>query len=427
MNIIERARQGRQALVALAPRTVWDWRRCPTCGRTHTQRWGPYVRRPWFLTGRRNLRVQRHKCLDCQRTYSEQSAVLVRGSWYAREVHRCAIDQWQHTGTSLRRTAEWLRSWLGQQERWQAWRPLDPPPVAACALAASTVQRWLDDAGKQAQASITDQLRGIVAARAVGVDGLWAKLTVGVRRVLLAVIDSVTGWVLPLWVAPGEEAASSWQELFARAELAGLDLERLRGVTSDGARGLLAFLRRGLPWILQQRCVWHVWRNLRGPVEALIQQATQGLTSEAAAARRQQVRDELSALIHAVLDAPNHAEAEVALVALAAHPLGATKAKQINEQFDQLLVYLVPYYQGLQRVTPEWVGRDFRLRLGHGRNHGSELRWERAALLWAIYHNFEPTQRRSERKRHYRYPGQSALHVAGASPGQLTYLDALGA
>ena len=90
------------------------------------------------------------------------------------------------------------------------------------------------------------------------------------------------------------------------------------------------------------------------------------------------------------------------------------------------MVHLLHYYRGLQRVTPEWYWRDFRLRLSHGRNHRSDQRLERAALVWAIYHNFEPAQRRSEHKRHYRYPGQSALEVAGAPPGKVSYLDALG-
>ena len=89
-------------------------------------------------------------------------------------------------------------------------------------------------------------------------------------------------------------------------------------------------------------------------------------------------------------------------------------------------MHLLDYYHGLQPVTPEWYWRDFRLRLSHGRNHRSDQRLERASLLWAIYHNFEPAQWRSERKRHYRYPGQSALAVAGAPPGQVSYLDALG-
>jgi hypothetical protein len=51
---------------------------------------------------------------------------------------------------------------------------------------------------------------------------------------------------------------------------------------------------------------------------------------------------------------------------------------------------------------------------------------ERAALVWAIYHNFEPAPWRSERKRHYRHPGLSPLHVAGVPPGKISYLDALG-
>jgi len=66
------------------------------------------------------------------------------------------------------------------------------------------------------------------------------------------------------------------------------------------------------------------------------------------------------------------------------------------------------------------------LRLSHGRNHGSERRLEQALLIWAIYHHFTPAQRRKERKRHYRHPGQSPLEVAGAPPGKLSYLDALG-
>ena len=78
------------------------------------------------------------------------------------------------------------------------------------------------------------------------------------------------------------------------------------------------------------------------------------------------------------------------------------------------------------RVSPEWHWRDFRLRLSRGRNHGSPVRLERAALVWAIHRNFTPAQWRCERKRHYRYPGQSPLEVAGMAPDKISYLDALG-
>jgi len=118
MNIIEQGRAFVESLRELASRSAWAWRRCPYCGQTNTYRNGSYVRRPWGLGGRRRVRVQRHYCRACRRSYSEQEAGLVVGSWYAREVRRMAVDQWQHSGTSLRRGAEWLRSLIGHQERW---------------------------------------------------------------------------------------------------------------------------------------------------------------------------------------------------------------------------------------------------------------------------------------------------------------------
>jgi transposase-like protein len=426
MNIIERGLAFLQWLVSLSQRTGWDWRRCPKCGSTITTKWGGYARHPWYLAGRQEVWVQRHRCKACRKTYGEQSALLIRGSWYAREVHRSAIDHWQHGGTSLRRTAEFLRSWLGHQERWLQWRPLDHARGERCYLAASTIHRWLDGAGKVAQASVAGQLAGIGQTQAVGTDGLWAKLKGKAQRVVLLVVDSVSGLVYPPVVAKGEESEGPWQRLFERAKQAGLDLDVLRGVTSDGAQGLIAYLRRGLAWVQHQRCVWHLWRNLGGELSRAAAKAAEGLTGEAAEQARKQVRDELGGLIHKIMDAKSYEQAEAALATLLGHPLGATIGNLLNEQLDRVLVHLLDYYRGLQRVTPEWYWRDFRLRLSHGRNHRSDQRLERAALVWAIYHNFEPAQWRSERKRHYRHPGQSALEVAGAPPGQVSYLDALG-
>src|SRR2546423_537377 len=93
---------------------------------------------------------------------------------------------------------------------------------------------------------------------------------------------------------------------------------------------------------------------------------------------------------------------------------------------DAAWVYECGYNQGLLRVSREWCWRDFRLRASHGRNHATDQRLERAALVWAIYHNFAPAQGRCERKRRYRHPGQCPLAVAGVPPGPVCYLDALG-
>jgi hypothetical protein len=351
--------------------------------------------------------------------------LLVRRSWYAREVHRAAIDHWQHLGTSLRRTAEVLRSWMGRQERWRLWRPLDPEPAERSTLAASTVHRWLDQAGEQAEESVAEQLADVDAGQVVGTDGLWTKLVGGTERVVLMIVDSVSGLIYPPVVVSGEEQASAWEQLFQQAQRAGLDLDRLRAVTSDGAKGLLSYLRSGLAWVQQQRCVWHLWRNVRRHVMKAARRAAEE-AGDAADEIRDTVATELMQLVRRVIDAVDDTAAEAALQELLAHPHGAPVGKWLSRFMDTLLVYQIPYCEGTQRVSPEWCWRDFRLRLSHGRNHRSEERVARAALVWAIYHNFQPAQRRSEQQRQYRYPGQSALQVAGAAPGEVSYLDALG-
>lgn len=426
-NIIDQAKAFVESLRALAARTVWDWRRCPRCGSTETCKHGHYVRRPWFFDGRRVVPVQRHRCLRCRRTYSEQSPLLVRGSWYAREVHRVAVDHWQHVGSSLRRTAEWLRSWLGRQERWQMWRPLDEPSQGErCYLAASTVCRWLDKAGAEAEKTLAKQLAGVPISRQVGVDGLWARLRGGAKRVVLALVDCVSGVVFPPVVVDGEDSELAWDHLFMRGKAAGLLLQALRGVVSDGNAQLLSYLRGALRWVNHQRCVWHVWQAVGRELGRIARQATVGLSEDVGKAARKLLVRELAGLIRAVVEAKSYAEAEAALAKLEAHAHGANLARNLRAVLDALLVHLQDYNRGLMRSAPEWLWRDFRLRLSRGRNHGSERRLERAALVWAVYHNFEPAQWRSERTRHYRRPGQSPLAKAGVPPGEPSYLDALG-
>ena len=427
MNIVERGRVFLQGLRALAGRTVWEWRRCPQCGETETCKWGFYQRRPWYLSGRQTVRVQRHRCHGCGRTYSEGSALLVRGGWYAREVRRSAIDHWQHLGTSTRRTAEVLRSWLGHQERWQVWRPLDSAPAdaTACHLSASTVERWLDQAGQTATTCVAEQLVGVASSGQLATDGVWARLRGGTKRVVLALVDNATGVVWPPVVVVGESTAAAWATLFTRAEQAGLVLREVRGIASDGATGLESYRRQAFPWVSHQRCVFHLWRGLAGAFAAAVATAATDLTGAAARTVTRQARRTLVGLVRAVYDASTEAQAQATLARLAAHDLGTALADLVAAHLEAAHVFRYGYNQGLGRASPEWLWRDFRLRASHGRNHGSEQRLERAALLWAIHRNFEPAQGRSEPSRSYRHPGHSPLAVAGLSPGDVTYLDAL--
>jgi hypothetical protein len=356
--------------------------------------------------------------------------LLVRGGWYAREVRRSAIDHWQHLGTSTRRTAEVLRSWLGRQERWQHWRPLDPAPTAAlaCHLSASTVERWLDQAGETAKARVGEQLVGVESSGQMATDGVWARLGGGTKRVVLALVDTVTGVVWPPVVVAGEGAAASWEALFRRAEQAGLVLSELRGIASDGATGLESYRRQALPWVSHQRCVFHLWRGLSGALAAAAATAATGASDLGKAAARRaatQARRTLIELVRGVYDAATEADAQAALARLAAHAFGQALADLVALHLEAALIHRCGYNQGLGRASPEWLWRDFRLRSSRGRNHGAEQRLERAALLWAIYHNFEPAQDRSERKRTYRHPGHAPLAMAGLPPGDISYLDAL--
>jgi hypothetical protein len=253
-------------------------------------------------------------------------------------VRRSAIDHWQHLGTSTRRTAEVLRSWLGQQERWQVWRPLDPAPsdATACHLSASTVDRWLDQAGATATAGVAEQLVGVESSGQMATDGLWTRLRGGTKRVVLALVDHVTGVVWPPVVVAGEGTAAAWETLFTRAEQAGLVLRDLRGIASDGATGLESYRRQALPWVSHQRCVFHLWRGLSGALTAAVATAVAAADLTGAAAQRaaRQTRRTLIDLIRGVYDAATEAEVQAALARLAAHELGHALAELVAVHLD---------------------------------------------------------------------------------------------
>lgn len=307
MNIIGRGKAFIERLRELARRKEWEWAVCPRCGSDRTHKHGRYERHPWTFGGRQTVEVQRHKCNACGRTYSEEDPDLVPKSWYARHVHRYTVDQWLHMRTSLRRTAELMRSLIGHVERWVLWFPLEEEGEGRvpCHMSASTVHRWLDGAGKEAQKSIEGQHEGIPCSGEMGCDGLWARMRGGAKRVVLMLVDSVTGVIWPPVVVKGEESAASWWQLFERAASAGLDLDDINGLTSDGAQGLLSCLRESLSWVHQQRCIWHLWRSLGGRIARQVKMAVAGLEEEEAQEARTRLRKELGKLAHDIFDAPS--------------------------------------------------------------------------------------------------------------------------
>ncbi len=427
MTMIERGRRFGQWVRGLLQRTPWQERQCVHCHSHETWKHGHYRRRPWTLDGRQDVVVQRYRCRRCGRSFTPDLALVARRCRYGREVRRCAIDLWQHGGSSVRRTAAWVRSVIGRQERWCLWRPWATPPAraAGCRLGASTVHSWLDTAGRRAEQATRRGLAAVPSSGQLGADGLWAKLGGKTKAVVLLLSDRVTGVAYPPVVVATEDDPAAWGRLFLCAARAGLRVSRVQGLVSDGSRGLAQFLEGRLVWVHHQRCVFHLWRNLASPLAAATTTAVGALRGAAATAVRRATRRELGALVHAVLDAADDVAAVAALKTLATHRLGAALARALRNEVDQVLVYQGAVTAGLGRVGPEWLWRDFRLRLSRGRNHRSTARLERAATLWTVYHNFEPAQWRRERKRTYRRPGRSPLALAGVPPGNVSYLDVL--
>jgi hypothetical protein len=258
----------------------------------------------------------------------------------------------------------------------------------------------------------------------MGADGLWARFRQGAQGVLLELTDSVTGVIWAV-VAVADESTESWKALLERAVEAGLEGLTLEGLTSDGALGLLSYLREAWSGVHHQLCVWHFWRSVAGDLARAASGAVKGIAKDAAKVMAQVVRQELTGLLHAVLDAQSFEQAEQALASLASHAHGQGLAQKVQEQGDRLFFHLLGCHQGLVRIAPEWLWRDFRLRPSRGRNHGCSERLQRAGLLWQVYHDLTPAQWRSEQKRTYKHPGQSPLEVAGSPPGEVSYLDAL--
>src|SRR4030067_3012212 len=78
-------------------------RRCSHCGSTLTKKNGMRLRTLRDLGGVRTVYVQRHFCLECKRSYSEEVPEIEAYHWYTRRVQRKFLDMYTTMGGSLRR------------------------------------------------------------------------------------------------------------------------------------------------------------------------------------------------------------------------------------------------------------------------------------------------------------------------------------
>ncbi len=127
-----------------------------------------------------------------------------------------------------------MRSWMGHQEQ-LLYGTHSVARGEQGTLSASTVHRWLDGAGQRA--SVPGQLEGIETG--LGTDGLWAKLKRA--RSCGWCCSGQRQWPIHPPGPAAERGARGWGAPCWNAQAAGLDLQKLRGICSDGANGLLSY------------------------------------------------------------------------------------------------------------------------------------------------------------------------------------------
>ena len=147
-----------------------------------------------------------------------------------------------------------------------------------------------------------------------------------------------------------EEQQAGWLALLQRAQQAGLDLQALRGVVSDGANGLVGALAQLVEWVNHQRCVFHVWRSLRPVLAAAVQAGVQaqGLTGRAAERTGRRLRQDLVGLVRGVLNAPS-------AVAAAGNVLVLRNRLRVEER----LLDAAPAYRAAMSGKPRFLPRIF--------------------------------------------------------------------
>jgi hypothetical protein len=96
--------------------------------------------------------------------------------------------------------------------------------------------------------------------------------------------------------------------------------------------------------------------------------------------------------------------------------------------FDEAMAHLRYASTGVGRTVNllEWLWHRYKWRLGPLQCFMSDEGCDNFNALWEVYYNWEPAQKRKEKKKHYAYPGRSPLEVAGCEVRGLSWLDAVG-
>jgi hypothetical protein len=343
---------------------------------------------------------------------------------YGREVERKALDMYFHVGASLRCVADWLRGEVapgtGRSRHWCAWQELADQDQPGARLSHVSVWRWEMEAGRRARrrrmqkawAGVMQFCGGVAAdATAICIRGKWHSV-----HTIIDVASRVS-MQLERLADEGEDYLAGrfrvWLETWS------IPWQQVRLLVTDGAGVYYGVLSRVLRQARQQRCLFHLWRNLLPDIHAYAAHAGKvaGLF----------VRFTLKAMFAA-------SDLEEARLCL----------EDVERTFGHI-PDLAGVLRTVRRALPElWGSVEAQLCLSERTNNVAERFFRRLKQrtrrmgnfmsdegadnfldAWSVYVNFEPYQVRRERKRRYRYPGQSPLAIGQANVQGYCWLDAL--
>ena len=403
-----------------------DPRQCPHCGSTLTKKNGGYGRSPRDLGGIRSARVQRHLCHTCHGSYSEPLPGIAPRRWYSRRAQRKFLDMYTTMGGSLRRCAGWITAEITGRGRTFVWDVLArlpwweraPEPEPEIELSHTTGWRWLQEAG-QAWQKKDKPYAGLRQSGLVATDGTYVRVR-GVWTAVLGIVDALSRVVFGPFRLDAAESGPEIERAFALAQAAGLDLDHIRVLLSDGAAGFREFLARCLHWAAHQRCLFHLWRQVWPIIAHYGSVAGKDWATG------------LKLAIGAVWNAASRAEGEVALrlllAAFGAVPIAQEAVRIVQDTFAEAMTHVGAGMADVSRSTAvcEWVWRYYKERVRQMGGFMSAAGCENFTTLWGLALNFRRYQRRKERLRQYKHPGLCPLELAGAMVQGVTWLDAVG-
>jgi len=327
--------------------------------------------------------------------------------------------------------AEFIRGELcpgeGRSVVWEPWcrrrkRRKEPPPR----LSHTTVWRWIQREGRKVREGEKGLWGGVIGFRGVlSADSTGIKVK-NWSQVVHVIVEDVSGVIMSLSRLREEEKnkriIQEFRELFRRW---GLKLKEVILLISDGEEIYRQVLNLVLCGVYQQRCLFHIWRNVGGEIKRY--------ESEEGEEKGGEFRRKLKE----ALNAGSWRESRIKIRELMKEYKSRRNLHSMLRKVERVLFELFGYKLCRERGRPpdrvrrttamaESIFSKLKDRVKRMKCFMSERGSDNFLALWQVYYNFEPTQVRRERKRVYRGGGKSPLERGGAQVEGVSWLDAVG-